>query len=221
LLYTKVIWKGQKRTAKEIQKRGRTRNAEKGSTETITTLEYRVSLSVPPSVGSWRVRYINIYIYKRKVEPHPTKCAHSVRPYKIKSRATSLNWRGFFKAQIVKKWSALQLGNPATQCLKSTASCPLDFCAGYLNIIEVCKNLQTDSAAWTLGSQVRILLEAWLFVCVFPCCVLLCRYRPCVELIPRPRSPTNCPNRFISSEVKLLNRNRPLAYTLKDDDGDD
>jgi hypothetical protein len=24
--------------------------------------------------------------------------------------------------------------------------------------------------------------------------------------------------RFISSEVKFLNRNRPLAYTLKDDD---
>jgi hypothetical protein len=32
-------------------------------------------------------------------------------------------------------------------------------------------------------------------------------------LIPRP---TNCPNRFISSEVKLLNRKRPLAYTLKE-----
>jgi hypothetical protein len=30
-----------------------------------------------------------------------------------------------------------------------------------------------------------------------------------------------CPNRLISSEVKLLNRNRPLAYTLKDDDDDD
>jgi hypothetical protein len=26
-------------------------------------------------------------------------------------------------------------------------------------------------------------------------------------------------NRFISSEVKVLNWNRPLAYTLKDDDG--
>jgi hypothetical protein len=42
-----------------------------------------------------------------------------------------------------------------------------------------------------------------------------------IGLIPRPRSPTKCPNRFISSEVKLLNRNRPLAYTLKDDDDDD
>jgi hypothetical protein len=46
------------------------------------------------------------------------------------------------------------------------------------------------------------------------------------QLIPRPMNPTNCPNKFISSEVKLLNRNRPLAYTLKeeeeeDDDDDD
>jgi len=43
----------------------------------------------------------------------------------------------------------------------------------------------------------------------------------CVGLIPRPRSPTNCPNRFISSEVRLLNRNRPLVYTLKEDDDDE
>jgi hypothetical protein len=49
-------------------------------------------------------------------------------------------------------------------------------------------------------------------------CVVLCWYRPCVGLIPRPRSPTKCLNRFISSEVKLLNRNRPLAYILKEDD---
>jgi hypothetical protein len=52
-------------------------------------------------------------------------------------------------------------------------------------------------------------------------CVVLCRQRPCVGLIPRPRSPTKCPNRFRSSEVKLLNWNRPLAYTLKEDDDDD
>jgi hypothetical protein len=26
-----------------------------------------------------------------------------------------------------------------------------------------------------------------------------------------------CPNRFISSEVKFLNRNSPFAYTLKED----
>jgi hypothetical protein len=52
---------------------------------------------------------------------------------------------------------------------------------------------------------------------VFLCCVVLCRWRPCVGLIPRPRSPTECPNRFVSSEV--LNRNRPwTAYTLDDDD---
>jgi hypothetical protein len=49
--------------------------------------------------------------------------------------------------------------------------------------------------------------------------------RPCVGLIPRPRSPTKCPNRFISSDVKVLNRNEPEQavnglYTLKDDDDD-
>jgi hypothetical protein len=35
-----------------------------------------------------------------------------------------------------------------------------------------------SSAARTLGSQVRILLGAWMFVCVFLCCVVLCRQRP-------------------------------------------
>jgi hypothetical protein len=51
---------------------------------------------------------------------------------------------------------------------------------------------------------------------VFLCCVVL---RPCIGLIPRPRSPTKCPNRFISSEVRILNRNRQwMAYTLKHDD---
>jgi hypothetical protein len=76
------------------------------------------------------------------------------------------------------------------------------------------------STARTLGSRVRILFGAWMRVRVFLCCVFLSRYRPCVGLIPRPRSPTKCPNRFISSEV--LNRNRPwMAYTLKDDASDD
>jgi hypothetical protein len=32
----------------------------------------------------------------------------------------------------------------------------------------------------------------------------MCRYRPCVGLIPHPRSPTKCSNRFISSEVEIL-----------------
>jgi hypothetical protein len=31
------------------------------------------------------------------------------------------------------------------------------------------------SAARTLGSQVRILLGAWMCVCVFLCCVVLCQ----------------------------------------------
>jgi hypothetical protein len=37
------------------------------------------------------------------------------------------------------------------------------------------------------------------------------------------RSPVQgvLPNVQIDSEVKLLNRNRPLAYTLKEDDEDD
>jgi hypothetical protein len=38
-----------------------------------------------------------------------------------------------------------------------------------------------------------------------------------VGLIPCPGSSTTCPNRLISSEVKILNRNMPwMAYTLKD-----
>jgi hypothetical protein len=38
-------------------------------------------------------------------------------------------------------------------------------------------------------------------------CCPMCRYRPCVGLIP-VQGPTKCPNRLISSEVKILNRNR-------------
>jgi hypothetical protein len=29
------------------------------------------------------------------------------------------------------------------------------------------------------------------------CCVVLCRQWPCVWPIPRTRSPTRCPNRFV------------------------
>jgi hypothetical protein len=32
-----------------------------------------------------------------------------------------------------------------------------------------------STTAWTLGSQVRILLGAWMCVRVFLCCVVLCR----------------------------------------------
>jgi hypothetical protein len=52
------------------------------------------------------------------------------------------------------------------------------------------RQVLSSAAARTLGSQVRILLRAWMFVCVFLCCVVLCRYRPCAGLIPPPRSPT-------------------------------
>jgi hypothetical protein len=31
-----------------------------------------------------------------------------------------------------------------------------------------------------------------MFVCVFLCCVVLCRQRPCAGLIPPPRGPTKC-----------------------------
>jgi hypothetical protein len=48
------------------------------------------------------------------------------------------------------------------------------------------------SVAWILGSWVWIPLKAWMFVLIFLCCVVLCRQRPCVELITRPRSPTKC-----------------------------
>jgi hypothetical protein len=46
------------------------------------------------------------------------------------------------------------------------------------------------------GYRVRIPLEAWMFVLDFLCCVVLCRWRPCDELITRPRSPTICRNRL-------------------------
>jgi hypothetical protein len=50
-----------------------------------------------------------------------------------------------------------------------------------------------SSTARTLGSRVRIPLEAWMCVHVFLCYVVLCRYRPCVGMIPRPWNPTKCP----------------------------
>jgi hypothetical protein len=49
-------------------------------------------------------------------------------------------------------------------------------------------------AGWLLGSWVRIPIKAWMFVRVFLCCVVLCRYRPCDGLITRPRSPAICLN---------------------------
>jgi hypothetical protein len=78
-----------------------------------------------------------------------------------------------------------------------------------------------SSIALTLGSWVRIPLGAWMRVSVFLCCGVLCRWRTFVGLILRSRSCTKCPNRSISSEVNILNRNRPwMAYTLKDGDDD-
>jgi hypothetical protein len=49
---------------------------------------------------------------------------------------------------------------------------------------------EMPSLARTLESWVRILLKAWMSVCVFS--VFMCRWRPCDGLITRPRSPTDC-----------------------------
>jgi hypothetical protein len=51
-----------------------------------------------------------------------------------------------------------------------------------------------SSLARTLGSWVRIPLMTRMSVCVFILCLCcrVCRYVPCDELIPRPRSPTVC-----------------------------
>jgi hypothetical protein len=59
-------------------------------------------------------------------------------------------------------------------------------------------------AGWLLGSWVRIPLKAWMFVRVFLCCVVLCKYRPCDGLITHPRSPTIC-----------LNSSRNLLYVRR------
>jgi hypothetical protein len=44
-----------------------------------------------------------------------------------------------------------------------------------------------SSAARTLGLQVRILLGAWMCVCVSLCCVVLCRLRPWRWTDPPPK----------------------------------
>jgi hypothetical protein len=51
-----------------------------------------------------------------------------------------------------------------------------------------------SSPARTLGSWIRIPLEAWMSVCAFILCFCcpVCKQRRCDELIPRPRSPTDC-----------------------------
>jgi hypothetical protein len=60
-------------------------------------------------------------------------------------------------------------------------------------------------------------------MCVRVFSVLCCSVQ--VEALRRADPPSEesyqLSNRFISSEVKILNRNRPFAYTLKDYDDDD
>jgi hypothetical protein len=48
------------------------------------------------------------------------------------------------------------------------------------------------------------------YICVFLCCVILCRYRPCVGLIPRPRSHTKCP---LIRKVQKLNSESDQAVS--------
>jgi hypothetical protein len=75
----------------------------------------------------------------------------------------------------------------------------------FSNVLQFCKQCQTSSfmkeitedarskASTTLGSCIRILLEAWISVCVYSVRVFLCEgsQRPCDRLIHRPRSPTD------------------------------
>jgi hypothetical protein len=51
---------------------------------------------------------------------------------------------------------------------------------------------EISSPPRTLGSWVRIPLEACMSVCVYSVYVVLYRERPCVGLISHPRSPTDC-----------------------------
>jgi hypothetical protein len=48
---------------------------------------------------------------------------------------------------------------------------------------------EPSSPARTMGSWVRIPLDVWMLLCVHS---VLCRWRPCDGLIPRPRGPTTC-----------------------------
>jgi hypothetical protein len=52
------------------------------------------------------------------------------------------------------------------------------------------------------GSRVWIPLKAWMFVLVFLCGVVLCRWRPCDELITRQRSPTICLNSLGNQKIR-------------------
>jgi hypothetical protein len=49
--------------------------------------------------------------------------------------------------------------------------------------------------------RVYVCMYVRMYVCFFECCVVLCRYRPWVGLIPHPSSPTKCLNRFIKFRI--------------------
>jgi hypothetical protein len=56
--------------------------------------------------------------------------------------------------------------------------------------------------ARTLGSQVRILLEAWICVCVSLCCVVLCRQRAWRWTDPPPKESYQMSKGSISKKEK-------------------
>jgi hypothetical protein len=74
----------------------------------------------------------------------------------------------------------------------------------YLPVTVAVRSEAWVLAGWLLWSWVRIPLKAWMFVRVFLCFVVLCRYRHCDGLITRPRSPTIC-----------LNSSRNLPYVRR------
>jgi hypothetical protein len=56
---------------------------------------------------------------------------------------------------------------------------------------------------------------------VFLCCVVVCRYRPCVGLIPRLKSPTKCPDRLINCRsYDSESEQAMMAYLDVDGDAD-
>jgi hypothetical protein len=70
----------------------------------------------------------------------------------------------------------------------------IDLYCKYLPVTVAVRSEAWVLAGWLVGSWVRSPLKARMFVRVFLCCVVLCRYRPCDWLITRPRSSTICLN---------------------------
>jgi hypothetical protein len=69
---------------------------------------------------------------------------------------------------------------------------------------------ELSTPSQTLGSSVRIPLQAWICLCLFCVCVVLWRQRPFEGLILCPRRPTDC-LRYIKTEVKRSVSRMPYA----------